>query len=326
MRKITALCVLSTISLLGLSACKDEKNAESAKGDTTVVGTYKGGSVTEGDVDARIEEMSKYMAAAGMTETPKFSTLSPQIQDNLVRELAAQKLVSEEAAKSNVAKDPAVKEQIETATKQIIEREFLSRKAKVDDAAVKAQYDTMLKNVTGKDEINARHILVTDEATARKVYNELKNGGSFDKLAAQYSTDTSNKNNGGKLGFFSEGQMVPEFEKAAFALKVGQLSEPVKTSFGWHVIIVDERRPAKPVPFEAVKSQLKENMLREGVQKYVDALLKEKDFKAILPAAPEKAVTEAGKAPATDAAPAKVDANATESKKDEAPKGDAQSN
>ena len=75
-----------------------------------------------------------------------------------------------------------------------------------------------MKKVDGKDEISARHILVGDEAAARKVLADLKNGGDFNKLAAQYSTDTSNKNNGGKLGFFAEGQMVPEFEKAAFAL------------------------------------------------------------------------------------------------------------
>ena len=129
----------------------------------------------------------------------------------------------------------------------------------VTDEAVKARYDEQCGRQAGEPEVHARHILVGDEATAKKIIAELKKGGDFAALSKQYSKDPSASQQGGDLGFFKKGDMVPEFADVAFALKDNEVTPvPVQTQFGWHVIQTLEHRTDAPPTFEQVHDELRQ--------------------------------------------------------------------
>ena len=122
----------------------------------------------------------------------------------------------------------------------------------------------------GEEEVHAKHILVDNEADAKKVIAELNGGADFAALSKQYSKDPSAAEQGGDLGFFKKDEMVPEFATAAFALQPGQITQtPVHSQFGWHVILLVERRPAAPPTFDKAREELRQKMIQEGVQKAV---------------------------------------------------------
>jgi peptidyl-prolyl cis-trans isomerase C len=195
-------------------------------------------------------------------------TLLPMLLDQAIDSRA---LIAE-AHKSGLDKDPGVQRQIAAAADRALQTAMLSKEVgpTVTDDAVHARYDQQYAGKPGEEEVHAKHILVDNEADAKKIIAQLKGGADFAALAKQYSKDPGGAQQGGDLGFFKKDEMVPEFATAAFALKPGQVSpDPVHTQFGWHVILVVERRQAEPPSFEQARAKLRQKMIQEGVQKVV---------------------------------------------------------
>jgi len=143
-------------------------------------------------------------------------------------------------------------------------------KNSISDAAMHKLYDEATKQMTGEKEVRARHILVETEDEAKAILAELKKGADFAELAKQKSKDPGA--NGGDLGYFTKDQMVPEFSEVAFKLDKGQLSDPVKSQFGWHIIEVEDKRD-RPVPdFDKVKDQLETYLSRKAQSEFVGKL------------------------------------------------------
>jgi len=160
-------------------------------------------------------------------------------------------------------------------------------KAAVTEEALRKVYDQAVKEMGKEEEVHARHILLKSEDEAKAVLAELKQGGDFEKLAKEKSTDPSAKTNGGDLGYFGKEQMVPEFADAAFKLKKGELSEPVKSQFGWHVIRSEDKRN-KPVPeYDKVKPQLEQFVVRNAQAALITKLREDAKIEK-LPAPDEK--------------------------------------
>jgi peptidyl-prolyl cis-trans isomerase C len=194
--------------------------------------------------------------------------LYPMLLDQLVD---AQALLVE-AKKTGLDKDPEVQHSMQMAADRTLASALLSKavRPQVTDEAVKAKYDHDYANKPGDAEVHARHILVGDEATAKKVIAELKKGGDFAALSKQYSKDPGAAQQGGDLGFFKKTDMVPEFADAAFALKDNDVTPtPVKTQFGWHVIQTLEHRTAPAPTFEQQREELRQQMVQAAIQKEV---------------------------------------------------------
>jgi peptidyl-prolyl cis-trans isomerase C len=207
---------------------------------------------------------------------PDFNTFDESIRQNVLRGLISERLIYQEAVKAGFDKSPEVEKRLAELKKQVVMQAFMEKKSEslTTDEELKAAYDQKVKASVGQEEVKARHILVKTEDEAKKIVAELKKGAAFEKLAKEKSTDKGSGEQGGDLGWFTKDKMVPEFADAAFALKKGEISAPVKTGFGWHVIKLEDRRELKPASFEESKDELKSELAEQSVEKYVQSLLK----------------------------------------------------
>jgi peptidyl-prolyl cis-trans isomerase C len=194
-------------------------------------------------------------------------------------------LVSKAAEDKKFGEGADFKRKLEFARKKLLMEGILTSVGKeaLTDEAMHKVYDEALKQISEEKEVHARHILFRAPAGDEKASKEaedkikavivrLKKGEDFAKVAAEVTEDPSGKANGGDLGFFTKEQMVPEFSEAAFKLEDGQISEPVKTQFGWHVIKVEEKRTKQPPKFEDVKSQIENFVVRKAQAELVTKL------------------------------------------------------
>lgn len=184
----------------------------------------------------------------------------------LLNQLVDRKLIAAQAEREKLGDNAEVQRRLAVQRERVLQEAFLARELseKVTEDRLRQHYDKTMKDSPRDEEVRARHILVDEEAKAKKLSADAKGGADFGALAKANSKDPGGAN-GGDLGFFKRDQMVPEFATAAFAMKVGEISSPVKTQFGWHVIKVEERRAAKAPSFEETAEEMKEQLAEEVI-------------------------------------------------------------
>lgn len=246
-----AKCVTVALCVAALFGCQGTSGTTGAKKEGQVLADVNGTTITTGDFNRELKNLPEYLRA--MAETPQGR--KEMLDTMVIRELILQK-----ASKEGLDKGPELEEKLQELKKRLIVESFLKKKVESDlqvsDADLKKFYDQNIEKFKAGEQIRASHILVKSEKEARDIQAQLKGGANFEELARKYSVDSSSAK-GGDLGWFGKGAMVPVFEQAALSLKEGQISEPVKSDFGYHIIKLTGKRPAGTRPFEEVKDQIK---------------------------------------------------------------------
>ncbi|KJS43009.1 MAG: hypothetical protein VR70_03155 [Rhodospirillaceae bacterium BRH_c57] len=235
-----------------------------------VVAVVNGEKIKRSDLEA--------MKARVGQQVPQLAMMPLEaVYEGLLDRAIDQKLLTSAGKKAGLEKDPEVIKQLEQVRQELVQRAFLQRAVEktLTDAKLKEAYDRMVKDTPPEEEVKARHILLEDEDAAKAVIAEVKKGADFAKLAEEKSTGPSGPQ-GGDLGWFTKGTMVPEFAEAAFAMKPGEVTEtPIKTQFGWHVIKVEDRRTAEPPTFEDAKEDLRAQLAEDAVTEVLAGLRKD---------------------------------------------------
>jgi peptidyl-prolyl cis-trans isomerase C len=218
---------------------------------------------------SKVDQVVKQVVAQGK------ATDSPQLRDAIKRDLIGREVLIQEADKQGIGGRADVKAAIDNARQSIIINAMLAdyvKKNPVTDAQVKAEYDRYKAQV-GDKEYHARHILVGTEDEAKAIIAKLKGGAKFEELAKQSKDGTAA--NGGDLDWASPASYVPEFSKAMVALQKGAITDtPVKTQFGYHVIKLEDVRPAKVPPLDEVKQQVQESLQQRKLATFREELMK----------------------------------------------------
>jgi len=257
-KKILTL-ILAVFFVLG---CTQRGNTES-----TVIAKVNNAVITKEDFIKNIKRLPEWAKERFSSEEGK---------KQFLEELIKRELLYQEAKRQGLSKDKEFLEQVEEFKKMTFLSTFIKKeieeKAIVSEDEIKKYYDENPEEFK-TDRVKASHILVDTEEEAKDILKKLKDGEDFAELAKTYSKDSGSAPRGGDLGFFGRGRMIPEFERVAFSLKPGDVSKPLKTRFGYHIIKVTEKKEGDQLAFKDVKDKISKKLLSEKQSKLFESLI-----------------------------------------------------
>src|SRR6266849_775729 len=252
----TSFSVTSRLGLAVAGCLAIALVASPVRAEDKLLAKVNGAEIHQSDVALAEEELG-----------PSLAQMDPATKDeNVLAFLIDMKIVAKAAEDKKVQDNEEFKKRLAFTRNRLLMDSLLASegKAATNDEAMKKVYEEASKQITGEEEVHARHILVETEDEAKAVAEELKKGADFAELAKKKSKDPG-ASDGGDLGFFTKDQMVPEFSNVAFALEPGKISDPVKSQFGWHII--------KAHKYEQDKVQIETSVTRKAKADYFTKLL-----------------------------------------------------
>ncbi len=244
-----------------------ERPTSAPNADTDVVATVNGKAITQAEYNSYARERTMHR--------PPSSKNPEEERKAIVNELINLELIRQDAVNKGLDKKPEVVADLENQRRSILVGTAVRQQVEnnpISDEALKKEYDARIASQS-TTEYKARHILVSSEEDAKAVIAKLDKGADFQKLATERSSDPAAKKNGGDLGWFAADQMVQPFAAAVKTLQKGAYTKtPVKTEFGWHVILLEDTRQSAPPPFEQVKEQVRNFMQSQQINDYISKL------------------------------------------------------
>ena len=258
-----ALLLAFAVSVSSTPAFAQKKADSAAKADSATFATVNGKAIPKARADALI---------AG--QTAQGQPDSPELRKAVTEELVRREILTQESVKKGFDKKPEVQGQMDLARQGVLIGVYLNDYVKghpITDDQIKKEYAEITSKL-GNKEYKARHILVESEDQAKAIIAKLKKGEKIDDLAKE-SKDPGSKDRGGDLGWANPASFVPPFSAAMTKLEKGKFTEvPVKTDFGWHVILLEDTRELKLPPMEEAKAQISQQLQQRMVQKHIDEL------------------------------------------------------
>ena len=267
--------IVGAVCALSVAGCGKESGAPkaTAKSEGSVVLKVNDWSYTTGDME---KDMRQELKRVPREVQAYFS--SKEGQKQFLDRVARRELLMQEAEKRKLGDQSEVVEQVNNLRRELMIRALvqseIGTKVKVEDKEVQDYFNAHPEEFSG-DQVHLKHILVPNEDQAKEIQARLVKNESFDEIAKKNSQDAASAPKGGDLGILSREQMLPDFARAAFALKVNEVSAPVKTPFGFHLIKLVERKKGQPLAFEQVKGQLQRRLTEEKQSQRFQAWIKE---------------------------------------------------
>ncbi len=219
------------------------------------------------DVESKLNEIFQNSRNSSI-QTPNLSEVPQEILKIVLREIYTDKKILAKAKKVGIDKKKEVKQKIAQVKKAIINQGYIDYiiENEVNDQVISETYVNLSNQINGKKEYDFSHIVVKEESLANDIYKNLsRNPKNFAQQAKKYSLDTESGKNGGKIGFVIETAISPEISDSLPNLKINEISKPIKTNFGWHIVRYSDVRDAKPLALEAVRNNIKSQLIQEKI-------------------------------------------------------------
>ncbi len=290
------------------------------KTNETLIATVNGQKIFKSEIERKLNDV--FSNQEQDVKSPDVAKLPKDVLEILAKEIYLEKELTKEAKKSNVAKDEELKQKIKDVKNKILRQAYINSviKEEISEQKINDKYAELTNEVNGKKEYLIAHIVVKDKSEAEKLLKEIKkakkSSAEFDKLAKKYSIDKESAENGGKLGYVLENNLVKEISDAVTTLKKGQISEPIQTKFGWHLVKVEDARNATLPSFETVKDNIRNQLIQDKLNEINSKFIKDAKVQILLKDEVKEENKDELKEEQKEEAPATVEEEKVEEKKE----------